>query len=681
VIKEFRQAIRSAGLEPPDVIEADGKLRRFSSNGERGDDAGWYVLHSDGIPAGSFGDWRLGISQSWRADIGRKLNSAEESAYRAKVDAMRRERDTEEARRHAESAAKATAIWKAALPATDDYPYLARKRIKAHGIRFHNGSLVIPLRVGNNLHSLQFIDVDGQKRFLTGGRVAGCYFSIGNPKGAVALCIAEGYATGATIFEATNYPVAVAFNAGNLEPVARALRVKFPEATLIVCADDDTATKGNPGLTKATAAALAVNGTLAVTDFGANRPGGVSDFNDMAALRGAEAVARAIAEARPPAEKSKNESTGGTGKTRSPITVRISDVQREEVTWLWHHRIPRGKLTIIEGDPGEGKSFLSQAIAAAITVGVGLPGEVQREPETVVLMSAEDGLGDTIRPRLEDMGANLSRVIALRGLIDDKGKERPLTLADLDVIEKAITEHRPALVIVDPIIAYVAGKDTHKANEVRSLLAPLGTLAEKYKIAIVAIRHLNKGTGKTAYRGQGSVDFLAACRSAFLAGEDPENSDQKVLCHIKANLGPKTSSLTYTINEGQFFWGEETSLTAEQVLAVPVEAGERNKLDDAKAFLKDALSNGAVKSVELENDAKGAGIAQATLRRAKAAMGIKARKAAFGGGWIWDLPDRRCSSNVQDAHGNKMSAFGKNEHLRQEDADTKAAEAVWTSEL
>jgi AAA domain len=375
----------------------------------------------------------------------------------------------------------------------------------------------------------------------------------------------------------------------------------------------------------------------------------------MAALLGAEAVARAIAGA--------NEVTKPK-KERSPIAVRISDVQREEVTWLWHHRIPRGKLTIIEGDPGEGKSFLSQAIAAAVTVGFGLPREARRDPESVVLMSAEDGLGDTIRPRLEDMGADLGRVIALRGLIDGDGKERPLTLADLDVIEKAIVEHQPALVIVDPIVAYVAGKDTHKANEVRSLLAPLAALAEKHKTAVLTIRHLNKGTGKAAYRGQGSVDFLAACRSAFLAGEDPENPDQKVLCHIKANLGPKTPSLTYTINEGRFLWGEETSITAEQVLAVPIEGDERSKVEEAKSFLEDTLSNGPVASSEVEKEAKGAGITQTTLRRAKTALGVKPKKASFGGGWIWSLPDRRCSSDPEDAHTKRMSAFGQNEHLR-----------------
>jgi len=368
------------------------------------------------------------------------------------------------------------------------------------------------------------------------------------------------------------------------------------------------------------------------------------------------------------------EKTSEAKKERTPIMVRVSDVQREEVSWLWKDRIPRGKLTILEGDPGEGKSFLSQAIATAITRGFGLPGEEEkREPETVLIMSAEDGLADTIRPRLEAMGAAIGRVVALRGLTDEEGKDRPLTLADLDVIEKAIVEHHPALVIVDPIIAYVAGKDTHKANEVRSLLAPLAALAERHKTAILAIRHLNKGIGKASYRGQGSIDFLAACRSAFLVGEDPENPGQKVFCHIKANLGPKTSSLTYTINDGRFQWGEETTLTAEQILAVPVEAEERSKLDEAKEFLQDILKSGPVASSEVEKGAKGAGVAPATLKRAKTVLRVRARKASFGAGWLWELPERRCSSNPEDAHQNGMSAFGKDERLRDKDA-------VWEDE-
>jgi len=300
VMQEFRDAIRAAGFEPPEEIIFDGRIHRFASNGKRGDSAGWYIGHDDGIPAGIFGDWRTGSSQLWQANIGRTLTTAEQAAHRAKVETMRREREAEEGRRKAEGANKATAIWHAAQPTPENHPYLVKKGIGSHGARLHNDELVIPMLEGNDIHSLQFIGADGEKRFLFGGRVAGCYFIIGNLKGAASLCIAEGFATASTIHESTNFPVAVAFNAGNLELVTRALREKFTDLTVTVCADDDVGTEGNPGLTKATAACLAVGGKLAVPEFGTDRPDWATDFNDMGALCGREAVAAAIANAKPP---------------------------------------------------------------------------------------------------------------------------------------------------------------------------------------------------------------------------------------------------------------------------------------------------------------------------------------------------------------------------------------------
>lgn len=323
-VSQFREAIRAAGLIPPDEIEADGKLRRFASNGKKQDDAGWYLLHGDGIPAGSFGDWRTGLSQTWRADMGRSLTPAEETEHRAKVDAMRREREAEDAKRKADARARAAIIW-AETDTCTEHPYLMRKRIGANGARLYKGALVIPMRVGNTLHSLQFISPDGEKHFLSGGRVSGCYYSIGNLKEAAALCIAEGFATGATIHEATGYPVAVAFNAGNLSAVARAMRGKFPDLPLILCADDDCRTEGNPGLTKATEVARSVSGKLVIPDFGTDREPGMTDFNDMAVIGGMEAVARAVAGAiEPPRGVAQpNEETAPAGD--SAATARPDD--------------------------------------------------------------------------------------------------------------------------------------------------------------------------------------------------------------------------------------------------------------------------------------------------------------------------------------------------------------------
>jgi putative DNA primase/helicase len=291
-VDQFRAAIQQAGLHPPEAIEPDGRLHRFASNGERGDDAGWYVLHDDGVPAGAFGDWRSGTSETWRADIGRPLSRQEETAHRARVERMRVEREVEHARRLAEARDTAGRIWRAASAAPDDHPYLAAKGIGAHGLRVHDEALVVPMRDGDELHSLQFIRPDGAKRFLGGGRASGCYFSIGAPRGVV--FIVEGFATGASVYEVTGHAVAVAFNAGNLLSVATSLRRRFPELRLVVCADDDSGTEGNPGLTKARHAAAAVGATVAVPDFGSKRPAGATDFNDLHRIVDADAVRTAI---------------------------------------------------------------------------------------------------------------------------------------------------------------------------------------------------------------------------------------------------------------------------------------------------------------------------------------------------------------------------------------------------
>ncbi|GIK87986.1 MAG: hypothetical protein BroJett026_34670 [Betaproteobacteria bacterium] len=304
-IEQFRDSIRAAGLTPPDAIIDDGKLRRFASNGKRGDDAGWYVFHANGIAAGSFGDWRTGVSETWRADIGRTLTASEEAAHPAKAEAMRKQCEADEAEGHAKAAEQAAARWQESPPATADHPYLKRKCVKPHGTRVgRDGWLLIPMRdASGKLWNVERIapakpdDGGGDKRGLYRGRRTGCYYSIGGIGGAAALCIVEGFATGATVHEATGYPVAVAFNAGNLLPVAKALRDKFPDLPLILCADDDARTDGNPGMTKATEAARAVGGLVAMPDFGADRPDGASDFNDLAAARGLEAVNRAIASA------------------------------------------------------------------------------------------------------------------------------------------------------------------------------------------------------------------------------------------------------------------------------------------------------------------------------------------------------------------------------------------------
>ncbi|WP_306546506.1 toprim domain-containing protein [Malikia spinosa] len=292
----FSDAIRAAGLTPPEQIDADGAIHRFSSSGKRGDESGWYVLHLDGVPAGSFGCWRAGLLSTWCAKATNEMTQAEQAANRQKVEAMRTARKADQEQRQQQAKAEAARRWEAAAPA-QDYPYLKRKGIQAHGTRVEGDRLLIPMHLteGGTLQSLQVIDFAGGKRFLPGGRVKGCFCLLGEREeieDGAELVICEGFATGASIREATGYPVAVAFNAGNLQPVALALRTKYPGAALILAADDDWRTeKGNTGMDKATEAAQAVGARLAVPRFPEDcRPDDATDFNDLHQLAGVETV-------------------------------------------------------------------------------------------------------------------------------------------------------------------------------------------------------------------------------------------------------------------------------------------------------------------------------------------------------------------------------------------------------
>lgn len=292
----FADAIRAAGLTPPERIEADGAIHRFSSNGKRGDDAGRYCLHLDGVPAGWFQCWRtMDHAESWSAKSATDMTPAELAAHRQRIEAMQAARKADLEQRQQQARAEAARRWEAAAPATV-HDYLRRKGIQAHGARVEGYLLLVPMHLteGGTLQSLQLIDPTGGKRFLPGGRVKGCFCLLGEREEievGADLVICEGFATGASIREATGYPVAVAFNAGNLQPVALALRSKYPGAALILAADDDHRTEGNPGRSKAQAAAQAVGARLAVPRFPEDcRPDDATDFNDLHALAGLEAV-------------------------------------------------------------------------------------------------------------------------------------------------------------------------------------------------------------------------------------------------------------------------------------------------------------------------------------------------------------------------------------------------------
>lgn len=259
----------SAGLRPhkPIDLPANGKIVRFRLEGDKsGSRNGWAVLHAGAVLFGAFGSWKTGESHTWSAATSKPLTAQERADMQRQHQAMRMAHAQEREAVQAEARAKAQKLWSRAKPATNAHAYLQHKRVNAYGLRQLRDMLLVPARdVHGTLHTLQFISADGSKRFLTGGRIAGCYFAIGRPVDR--LLLAEGLATASTLHMATGAAVACCFSAGNLLAVAQALRHKFPGLRLVLCADFDGATPGNPGLTKAQEAARAVGGFLAVPRF------------------------------------------------------------------------------------------------------------------------------------------------------------------------------------------------------------------------------------------------------------------------------------------------------------------------------------------------------------------------------------------------------------------------------
>jgi hypothetical protein len=355
-------------------------------------------------------------------------------------------------------------------------------------------------------------------------------------------------------------------------------------------------------------------------------------------------------------------------KKRSTL-VQLSTVESKEVSWLWYPYIPLGKLTLLEGDPSAGKTFLSLALCAAITKGFALLGQdgsplvgSEAEPRNTVYMTAEDGLDDTIKPRFDLMGGDATRLYALTGssLTDEAGKDHELTvsLADVEVLREMLQQVNPALVVIDPVQAYLGAEvDMHRANEVRPLLSGLTRLAEEYRCAFLLLRHLTKDKKtKAMYAGMGSIDFAAAARSVLMAGE---HDGKKLMAHVKSSLAPTGKSMNYSIGgDDGFTWGGVSSLTAEDLRTFEPDVEKKDSgdsLDEATEWLKSQLSDGELPAESLIKYAKAEGISEGTLKRAKQKLEVKSRRETTGnkgvGRWLWYLKGHEKSAAVPTSKG------------------------------
>jgi len=283
-LSQFKDAIRAAGMEPPAVIEP-GKFHRFPGvDKSNGNTAAWCLLFDDGL-GGCFGDWSSGLSETWQTKQNTPSSRAERVAFARRIEAAKQPVEAERNARWADAAKRTATIWDATTPAPGNHPYLIRKRIQPHGARLHRGVLTLPVMdVTGRLTNLQFIAADGSKRLLSGGRKRGCFIPVaGDIKNPACVIICEGWATGCTLAE--DEPavlVLAAIDAGNLKLVALSARRRWPSAELVIAGDDDRLTAGNPGATKAKAAAMASGALLALPQWPEDTPKHLNDFNDLA---------------------------------------------------------------------------------------------------------------------------------------------------------------------------------------------------------------------------------------------------------------------------------------------------------------------------------------------------------------------------------------------------------------
>ena len=309
--------------------------------------------------------------------------------------------------------------------------------------------------------------------------------------------------------------------------------------------------------------------------------------------------------------------------------INMEDIKCENVEWLWYPFVPYGKITIIQGDPGEGKTTLVLQMIAKLTKGESIINGETKEPINVIYQTAEDGLSDTIKPRLVAANADCSKVL----VIDDK--ETPLTMLDVR-LEKAIAETGARLVVLDPIQGFLgADVDMHRANEIRPVMKHIAEIAEKYRCAIILVGHMNKNSnGKSSYRGLGSIDFQAAARSVLIVGRVKGEPEVRVVCHVKSSLAPEGKSIAFRLDKEEGFqWIGEYDVSVDDLLAAD---NRGQKVREAKEFLKEILKSGSMTQKEISEEAENHGIKNKTLWNAKSDLKVESVK--IGNQWFWMLP-------------------------------------------
>jgi hypothetical protein len=350
----------------------------------------------------------------------------------------------------------------------------------------------------------------------------------------------------------------------------------------------------------------------------------------------------------------------------------LSDVSPERVQWLWPRRIPLGKITILDGDPGLGKSLITLDVAARVTRNREMPDGTPGAAGGVVLASAEDGLADTVRPRLDAAGADVTRVLDLT--FTDSDRTRLLQIPnDLARLEEGIRRVGAVLVIIDPVYSFLSGAfNTDKDSQVRQALTPLAKLAERMQVAVILVRHLNKSEQtKAIYRGGGSIGFIGLARSGLLVAKS-RAGEELVLVSTKSNLAPKPPALRYCLKSGDGEWPTVEWLgssieTADELLAPVMPPPRASKTQAAADFLCKQLSAGPVSSKVLEAAAAESGISTKTYQRARELAGVQSYQTREG--WVSELETQIVRESDSHIAKESVNHFEEVESRSQESAE------------
>jgi putative DNA primase/helicase len=488
---QLKDAMLACGLEPPEYLAMDGNLHRFrsgtkGSSGKGGDKPGWYIIFGDGVPAGRFGCWRSGIEQTWVADTGRTLTPAEQMAHAMRLAEARAAREAELAKQHEVASDTVTIIWESAQPASPDHPYLARKGIQPHGARVTgDGRLVVPLYSDDGtLASLQYIAHDGGKLYHPGGQTGGKFWQVGVSDEPGPLFIAEGFATAASIHEASGRPCVVAYSASNLVPVTGALREKLGvSAELVVVADNDASGVGQ----KYAEQACAKYGARMVI------PPEQGDANDWQAAGHDLSLLLS-----PPV---------------SDWLIPADDfaAQPAPIEWLVKLWLQAEALIMVHGPSGGGKTFV--VLDWCLRMAAGLPTwqGCKVRPASVVYLAGEGHHG--LRGRIAAWKHHNS-VSSLKMWLSRDGCDLNTPAGYLRVLEQVRSlPERPALIVVDTLHRFLLG-DENSAQDAKTMLDACAALMSEFRCAVLLVHHTgvsdeaqHRARGSSAWRGALDIEI------------------------------------------------------------------------------------------------------------------------------------------------------------------------------